>query len=199
MDCNGIDRSCCKYFKRKNLRKSNGRRRAKFLETQEQEQDYDFSKLRHSSKKELEDLWENQNEIDDHYSPSKSEKYQEPKPVVVFDGGFRRGIVLDDPKNKTRKDERFEYLDHELTGIRGYDKQLCAELRVPCRFVNDHPCCRFEMPLDLVARARALDGSADLKWRPKSLGGPRTGMNQFLVNSNENVRIGKIFRENACK
>ena len=180
MDCNGIDRLCCEYFKRKNLRKSKGRRRAKFLETQEQEPDYDFSKLRHSSKKELEDLWE-KNEIEDHYSPSKAEKYQEPRQVVVFDGGFRRGIVLDDPQNKTKKDEHFDVHDHELMGARGYDKQVCASLRVPCRFVNDHPCCRFEMPLDLVARARALDGSADLKWRPKSLGGPRTG----TYNKNE--------------
>ena len=61
-----------------------------------------------------------------------------------------------------------------LNGEEGYNKDLCATLRVPCRFVNDHPCCNYEMPMDLVARSRALDGSADLKWRPISLGGPRT-------------------------
>ena len=189
LDCNGLDRSCCTYFKRRGGgSKSNSRRRAKFLETQEdQEPNYDFSKLRHSSKKDLEDLLHH-NEIDDHYSPPKkaADRFQEShheesrKPLVLFDGGFRRGIVLDDNQNKTRKDEHFEFEDHDLSGTRGYDKQLCATLRVPCRFVNDHPCCRFEMPLDLVARARALDGSADLKWRPKSLGGPRLGNAQCL-------------------
>lgn len=194
LDCNGLDRSCCTYFKRKQQNLRGSRRRAKFLETNDQEPDYDFSKLRHSSKKDLEDLL-HQNEIDDHYSPPKkaakfpSEESRKP----FFDGGFRRGIVLDDNQNKTRKDEHFEFADHELTGTRGYDKQLCATLRVPCRFVNDHPCCRFEMPLDLVARARALDGSADLKWRPKSLGGPRLGNVEFFFISYS------ILKTNACK
>ena len=36
------------------------------------------------------------------------------------------------------------------------------------RFVSDHMCCRYRMPLDLVARSRSMDGSADLKWRLKS-------------------------------
>ena len=69
----------------------------------------------------------------------------------------------------------FTHHGHELRGPLGYDRELCADLRVPCRFVNDHPCCKFEMPLDLVARARSMDGSADLKWRSRGLGGPRTG------------------------
>ena len=63
LDCSGVDQICCKFFKRKNNRKSNNRR-AKFLETQE-EPDYDFSKLRHN-KKDLDDLFR-ENEIDDHY------------------------------------------------------------------------------------------------------------------------------------
>ena len=105
MDCNGLDRSCCTYFKRKQQNLRGSRRRAKFLETNDQEPDYDFSKLRHSSKKDLEDLL-HQNEIDDHYSPPKkaakfpSEESRKP----FFDGGFRRGIVLDDNQNKTRKE-----------------------------------------------------------------------------------------------
>ena len=42
---------------------------------------------------------------------------------------------------------------------------LCVALRVPCRFVSDHPCCAFRTPLNMAARARAMDGSPDLKWR----------------------------------
>lgn len=89
----------------------------------------------------------------------------------IFKSGQRRGIVL----NETDSSGNDEKMTNDiLEGSRGYNQELCAQLRVPCRFVNDHPCCTYEMPLDLVARSRALDGSADLKWRPVSLGGPRT-------------------------
>jgi hypothetical protein len=106
------------------------------------------------------------------------------KKPSLFLGGHRRGIVVDENeanKKSTKEDtlqERFDsnsFVDHNVVGPYGYDRGLCATLLVPCRFVNDHPCCRFEMPLDLVARARALDGSADLRWRPQSLGEPRNG------------------------
>ena len=39
------------------------------------------------------------------------------------------------------------------------------------------------MPMDLVARARSLDGSADIKWRPVSLGGPRSSQGRSLFKS----------------
>ena len=42
---------------------------------------------------------------------------------------------------------------------------ICGALRVPCRFVSDHPCCQYRTPLNMAARARAMDGSPDLKWR----------------------------------
>lgn len=90
----------------------------------------------------------------------------------IFKSGQRRGIVLNETDSSNNVDEKIP--NDILEGSRGYNQELCAQLRVPCRFVNDHPCCTYEMPLDLVARSRALDGSADLKWRPVSLGGPRT-------------------------
>ena len=77
----------------------------------------------------------------------------------------------------------FAHHNHMLNSIEGYDKNLCEELKVPCRFVSDHPCCKYEMPLDLVARSRALDGSADLKWRPVSLGGPRRSSGRSLFRN----------------
>ncbi len=49
-----------------------------------------------------------------------------------------------------------------------YSRSACAAMKVPCRFVSDHPCCRHRMHLDLVARVRAMDGSADLRWRASS-------------------------------
>ena len=56
----------------------------------------------------------------------------------------------------------------------GYDSAVCLELMVPCRFVSDHPCCEFPMPVGMVARARAMDGSADLKWRKKKKKGSQS-------------------------
>ena len=49
--------------------------------------------------------------------------------------------------------------------------------------INYFICFSFimQMPLDLVARSRAMDGSADLKWRNAdhslayNIGGPRSG------------------------
>ena len=129
--------------------------------------------------------------FDDEYHDEKPELFHNEienhnEPRQFRDGpAQRRGIVLNDT-NPFRMEQKaaqrpsdlraasfFAHHDHMLNGAQGYDRDLCAELRVPCRFVNDHPCCNFEMPLDLVARSRALDGSADLKWRPVSLGGPR--------------------------
>ena len=56
---------------------------------------------------------------------------------------------------------------------------LCGALRVPCRFVSDHPCCEYRTPLNMAARARAMDGSPDLKWR---------GARRMNNNSNSNKR-----------
>jgi len=46
-----------------------------------------------------------------------------------------------------------------------FSESVCARLRVPCRFVTEHPCCLLPQEIGLVARARAMDGSADLRWR----------------------------------
>jgi len=127
-------------------------------------------------------------------SELSNEIEQQPNEARQFsetEGAQRRGIVLDDSASELKKafDRKkqkqsvnrigaasfFAHHDHMLSGNgKGYNRDLCATLLVPCRFVTDHPCCNYEMPMDLVARSRALDGSADLKWRPVSLGGPRT-------------------------
>ena len=46
-----------------------------------------------------------------------------------------------------------------------FTEALCEKLRVPCRFVTEHPCCKFPQRIELVGRARGMDGSADLRWR----------------------------------
>ena len=51
---------------------------------------------------------------------------------------------------------------------------VCRTLHFPCRFVSDHPCCEYRTPLNMAARARAMDGSPDLKWR----GARRMGDNE---------------------
>ena len=53
-----------------------------------------------------------------------------------------------------------------------------------------------KMPLDLVARARSMDGSADLKWRNAdhslayNIGGPRSGAQGRSLDWNS-VNAGK--------
>jgi len=55
---------------------------------------------------------------------------------------------------------------HKLDGKKKpFSRELCAKLRVPCRFVTEHPCCKMPQDIHMVARARAMDGSADLRWR----------------------------------
>lgn len=115
------------------------------------------------------------------------------------DGAQRRGIIMKSTQNAD-KASFFAFHEHSLQGPQGYDRNLCLELRVPCRFVNDHPCCNYEMPLDLVARSRALDGSADLKWRPVSLGGPRTvSRGRSLFTSQRQVTQPKEVINNNIK
>lgn len=46
-----------------------------------------------------------------------------------------------------------------------FSQELCEKLLVPCRFVTEHPCCSLPQQISLVARPRAMDGSADLRWR----------------------------------
>jgi len=46
-----------------------------------------------------------------------------------------------------------------------FTEELCDKLRVPCRFVTEHPCCQLPQDIGMVGRPRAMDGSADLKWR----------------------------------
>ena len=91
-------------------------------------------------------------------------------PRTMFRGGQRRGMIKkqggrpgdDSDDDVTRHNE----VGHGGSGyVDSFTKKICVQLKVPCRFVSDHMCCKYRMPLDLVARARSMDGSADLKWR----------------------------------
>ena len=91
------------------------------------------------------------NEIDQ--QPNEARQFSE------TEGAQRRGIVLDDSASELKKALEnkqkqsvnrigtasfFAHHDHMLTGSgKGYDRNLCATLRVPCRFVTDHPCCNY--------------------------------------------------------
>ncbi|TRY76182.1 hypothetical protein TCAL_14757 [Tigriopus californicus] len=101
--------------------------------------------------------------------PNEAPFRPEPKPLKVskaqFKGGHRRGIPKNKRKNFYRPNRYFGLQFHEVKPHVGYNRALCMKIKVPCRFVNDHACCRFRMPIGLVARARSMDGSADLKWR----------------------------------
>ena len=33
-----------------------------------------------------------------------------------------------------------------------FTKAMCAKLRVPCRFVTEHPCCKLPQDIGLLAR-----------------------------------------------
>ncbi len=82
----------------------------------------------------------------------------------LFRGGHRRGLKsVRGQRRRQDGDRRIE--EDDFNDILEFSESSCSKLKFPCRFVSDHPCCTFEMPLDLVARARGMDGSADLKWR----------------------------------
>jgi len=93
---------------------------------------------------------------------------------------------------------------------------MCAILKVPCRFVSDHPCCevsfkqlllgnstenklmllQYEMPIDLVARARSMDGSADLKWRKLKEGAPQARSFDSLFQNPTSKPKSQFFNKN---
>lgn len=199
---------CCAYSNRI-LGPSPARRRGGRKYPSSPEPDFDFKKFKNENLEDLESLLQ-KNQVDVHEDNDKSQllawkasvkstaassrssvQMTTSSPDIIFPGGQRRGINVEEENDGIKNGSKLEgkeaavqsffaHHDHVLVGPHGYDKGLCATLRVPCRFVNDHPCCKYEMPLDLVARARSLDGSADLKWRPKSLGGPRTASGRSL-------------------
>jgi len=65
-------------------------------------------------------------------------------------------------ENYVNKEETYKEKENQDTP---FTEELCERLRVPCRFVTEHPCCRLPQRIELVGRARAMDGSADLRWR----------------------------------
>ena len=48
--------------------------------------------------------------------------------------------------------ESSDSVNKDGIGETGYDRAACAILKVPCRFVSDHPCCdvsSFQISLEL--------------------------------------------------
>jgi hypothetical protein len=111
---------------------------------------------------------------------------QSPPDPTSFGGGYRRGVIKDksvtmatteNPKleqtstsvisgaNNTQRGEKDNKQQKEIIAESIFSSEMCYALRVPCRFVSDHPCCEYLTPLEMAARSRAMDGSADLKWR----------------------------------
>jgi len=88
--------------------------------------------------------------------------------TTVANGAISYDDFNDDPNDADAMENETE---NELKQNRKDDKavmftpQLCDKLRVPCRFVTEHPCCQLPQDIGMVARARSMDGSADLKWR----------------------------------
>jgi len=83
-------------------------------------------------------------------------------------------LDVDETENET------ENMLSEVAGKRKepsmFTEEMCDKLRVPCRFVTEHPCCSLPQDIDMMGRPRAMDGSADLKWRYyQSRGGRRGG------------------------
>lgn len=79
-----------------------------------------------------------------------------------------------------------------------FTRELCEKLRVPCRFVTEHPCCKLPQDIEMLGRPRGMDGSADLRWRnmqqrtrpfvsssvvaQESDGGPRQGPQGRMIS-----------------
>lgn len=70
-----------------------------------------------------------------------------------------------DVDNEIDDERRSETKTRPGAGSGQFSREMCAQLRVPCRFVTEHPCCKMPQDIGMLGRPRAMDGSADLKWR----------------------------------
>jgi len=109
-------------------------------------------------------------------------------------------------ENFVKKEKGSNYKEKENQD-NPFTEELCQKLRVPCRFVTEHPCCKLPQRIEMVGRARAMDGSADLRWRfleketRKALpdqhvvahnsGGPRNGPQGRMINGFNSQSISK--------
>ena len=134
-------------------------------------------------------------------------------PTNGFKGGQRRGIVVSDSEGNRKdifvsklykliclfseesgppqEDEEGAEDLNELLPHEGYSRAICYELKVPCRFVSDHPCCAYSMHMDLVARARSMDGSADLVWRPNIQENKHDARARSLTSTSKSSEVQK--------
>lgn len=106
-------------------------------------------------------------------NPGRRKKRKKPQPGAEFAGGQRRGgtaaeTELSAKQNASASDSspnrrQSSPAPRERHPER-YDLSVCVSLKVPCRFVRDHQCCRFEMPLSMAARGRAMDVKENQNW-----------------------------------
>ena len=65
-------------------------------------------------------------------------------------------FIYDETKSKKKYGQNNginnEFADQDNRGAftTRYDRQHCATLKVPCRFVSDHSCCRFKVKYKIL-------------------------------------------------
>jgi len=99
------------------------------------------------------------------YAPTTTEKIL---PIKKEEQIFTERISQEENENEIEnfvKEEKGNTYKKKENQNTPFTEALCEKLRVPCRFVTEHPCCKLPQRIELVGRPRAMDGSADLRWR----------------------------------
>merc|ERR1739838_131511 len=95
------------------------------------------------------------------YAPTTTEKIW---PIKEDKQIFTERISQEENENEienfVKEEKGNTYKEHENQNT-PFTEALCEKLRVPCRFVTEHPCCKLPQRIELVGRSRAMDGSAD--------------------------------------
>ena len=66
---------------------------------------------------------------------------KEEDPIKVADDNTKKDDFIKVADVETKKDDPIKVADVETKTGQCYDRGMCAILKVPCRFVSDHPCC----------------------------------------------------------
>ena len=57
-----------------------------------------------------------------------------------------------DADNEIEDERRQEVKTRPGAGSGVFSKAMCASLRVPCRFVTEHPCCKMPQDIGMLGR-----------------------------------------------
>ena len=63
-------------------------------------------------------------------------------------------------ENQTENDVKPQ-LKQNMKNDNMFTEELCSKLRVPCRFVTEHPCCALPQTIGMVARCEHILLSID--------------------------------------